>query len=122
MEISLDAPSGKYQIQSYESGRIIINQTPYQGCILLSPDQLETLDSIQKVTDISQQQLKEWRLLDHEVVILGTGKTLEFPDWGLLEAAQLIGRPLEVMATDAACRTFTILASEGRKVLALLLI
>ncbi len=120
MEIALDQASSQYQIQSYQDGLITINQQAYQGGILLAPNHLLTLDSIKQASDIDRQQLVAWNLSDYEVVILGTGKTLQFPDWELIEAAQLMGRPLEVMATDAACRTFTVLAGEGRNVLAIL--
>ncbi|MCW9029766.1 MAG: Mth938-like domain-containing protein [Kangiella sp.] len=64
--------------------------------------------------------LRELDIGSYEVVILGTGANQEFPSWDLLETAQMMGTPLEVMATDAACRTYTILASDGRNVLALL--
>ena len=57
-----------------------------------------------------------------ELVILGTGRQLRFPppDWLAPFARRRIG--LESMDTAAACRTYNILAGEGRKVLAALLL
>lgn len=57
-----------------------------------------------------------------ELVIFGSGSRLRFPPPAFLRAlmAQRIG--LETMDTLAACRTYNILAGEGRRVLAALLI
>lgn len=57
-----------------------------------------------------------------EVLVLGSGERLRFahPSLGARLAAAGIG--LETMDTAAACRTYNILAGEGRHVLAVLLI
>jgi uncharacterized protein len=57
-----------------------------------------------------------------EIVLLGTGGTLRFPHPRLVRALAEAGVGLEVMDTAAACRTFNILAAEGRKVVAALLL
>src|SRR4030095_7684301 len=63
-------------------------------------------------------------LLAHapEIVLLGTGNTLRFPHPRLLRALAEAQVGIEVMDTAAACRTFNILAAEGRKVVAALMI
>ncbi|MDP1968057.1 MAG: MTH938/NDUFAF3 family protein, partial [Burkholderiaceae bacterium] len=55
-------------------------------------------------------------------VIFGSGQRLRFPPTPWLQA--LIGRRigLETMDTGAACRTYNILAGEGRSVVAALLL
>ncbi|MEO7160702.1 MAG: Mth938-like domain-containing protein [Polaromonas sp.] len=60
--------------------------------------------------------------LKPELVIFGSGKRLQFPPPAFLRGlmAQRIG--LETMDTLAACRTYNILAGEGRHVIAALLI
>ena len=57
-----------------------------------------------------------------ELVILGTGSRQKFPPaaWLAPFAQRRIG--LETMDTAAACRTYNVLASEGRKVVAALLL
>jgi uncharacterized protein len=57
-----------------------------------------------------------------EIVLLGTGGTLRFPHPRLTEALIRAQIGVEVMDTPAACRTYNILASEGRKVAAALLL
>ncbi len=51
-----------------------------------------------------------------ELVIFGSGKRLRFPKPLWLQTLVGKGIGLETMDTAAACRTYNILASEGRKV------
>ncbi|MGL6295748.1 MAG: Mth938-like domain-containing protein, partial [Plesiomonas sp.] len=55
-----------------------------------------------------------------EVVLLGTGKTIRFPHPKLYQALAAAHIGLDVMDTGAVCRTFNILTSENRKVVALI--
>ena len=56
---------------------------------------------------------------DHqpEVVLLGMGQQLRFPPQDCLSVLQQQNLGYEVMDTPAACRTFNVLAAEGRDVL-----
>lgn len=60
--------------------------------------------------------------MNAEVVIFGSGKRNRFPPAAWLQPliAKRIG--LETMDTAAACRTYNILAGEGRRVVAALLL
>lgn len=120
MDISLDKSSGRYQITSYTNHCITINDTGYSEPITVTLDTLEKGQLPKEVIDIDEALLKALKIDRYEAVLLGTGEELKQASWDLLEAAQLIGAPLEVMSTAAACRTFTVLASEGRRVLAIL--
>ena len=58
-----------------------------------------------------------------EVVLLGMGHQLRFPPQDCLSVLQQQNLGYEVMDTPAACRTFNVLAAEGRDViLAMLMI
>lgn len=61
------------------------------------------------------------QLDDCELVLFGSGHRLRFipPSWTVHLSTRRIG--FETMDTLAACRTYNILSSEGRKVMALLL-
>lgn len=56
-----------------------------------------------------------------ELVIFGSGERLRFPPPAFLRGLMAARIGVETMDTIAACRTYNILASEGRKVLAALL-
>lgn len=60
--------------------------------------------------------------LSPELVVFGSGARLRFPrpEWLAALAARGIG--VETMDTQAACRTYNILAGEGRHVVAALLL
>lgn len=59
---------------------------------------------------------------DAEIVIFGSGQRLRFPrpEWLQSLMARRIG--METMDTQAACRTYNILAGEGRNVIVALLL
>lgn len=56
----------------------------------------------------------------YELVILGTGQRQSFLPLALLRPFMQLGLPVECMSTPAACRTYNIVAAEGRRVLAAL--
>ena len=120
MDISLDKNSGDYLIRSYSEGVITINGNDYQEPLAVSLDFLTQDKLPNNIEEISPEILKNLDIQQYEAVLLGTGATLEQPSWESIEAAQMMKAPLEVMSTGAACRTFTVLASEGRRVLAIL--
>jgi uncharacterized protein len=57
-----------------------------------------------------------------EILIWGTWGKPKFPSQQVLMSFSQQGIGLESMDTAAACRTFNILANEGRKVCAILLL
>lgn len=71
---------------------------------------------------LSETDFSPWANSGAELVLFGSGQKLRFakPQW--LQALISQGVGVETMDTPAACRTYNILASEGRKVVALLLI
>lgn len=60
--------------------------------------------------------------LDPEVMLLGTGARLRWPVAGLARAVNARGVGFEVMDTATACRTYNVLALEGRRVVAALIL
>jgi uncharacterized protein len=60
--------------------------------------------------------------LGAELIIFGSGARIRFPQAAWLQALMAQRTGVETMDTAAACRTYNILASEGRHVVAALLI
>jgi len=54
--------------------------------------------------------------------LIGTGARFQFPEPALLAPLQKAGIGVEVMDTQAACRTYNILLGEGRSVAAALIL
>jgi uncharacterized protein len=72
--------------------------------------------------DLNEAHFELLAKIKPELVILGTGFKLRFPTAQLTKELALHRIGLEIMDTQAACRTYNILAGEGRHVLAALLI
>lgn len=67
---------------------------------------------------LSAAHLADLKSLEMEVLLLGTGRQIRFPAAGQMAALVELGVGYEVMDSAAACRTYNILAGEGRKVVA----
>ena len=72
--------------------------------------------------DLALGHFEQLARLDCEVLIFGSGSRIRFPQAAWLQPliARRIG--IETMDTAAACRTYNILAQEGRSVAAALLL
>ena len=71
---------------------------------------------------LSEKDFSPWSDSGAELIVFGSGQKLRFPQAQWLRHLAHRGIGVETMDTPAACRTYNILASEGRKVVALLLI
>jgi len=124
----------KLTIQSYSSGEINIalsgNQSEQQSpnstqCMttsfILTPHTVVQNWLYDKVADLNAESFEP--LIEHqpELVVLGTGEKLSFPDHQALMSFHKAGIGVEVMNTASACRTFNVLVSENRFVVAGLL-
>lgn len=74
-----------------------------------------------RVSDLQGEDFAEVLVYRPQVVLLGTGGRIRFPSPALYRNLTAAGIGVEVMDTGALCRTFNALASEGRKVAALVL-
>lgn len=71
---------------------------------------------------LTPSHFEQLAALDGELVIFGSGQRLRFPRPEWLQSLILRRIGVETMDTQAACRTYNILAGEGRNVIAALLL
>lgn len=120
MLLTQDQNTATYQIQSFEPGRIQVNRQWLEHSILICQDACLPLEvkSLGQLTPQTFKPLLEW---DNEIVLLGTGPNMLIPPAELLAPfyEQSIG--IEFMDSYAACRTYSVLTSESRKVGAIIL-
>lgn len=121
MQLRLDTNTDGTVVQAYDKGIIKVNGQTFSSSLILTSTAVETHWTPQVVTELETTHLLQLLDSDPEVVLLGTGERLRFPDVQLLAAVTAKGVGIEVMDTGSACRTFNILASEGRRVTAGLL-
>ncbi|MDH3980925.1 MAG: Mth938-like domain-containing protein [Gammaproteobacteria bacterium] len=119
MRFHQDTATGN-SIQSYSERGIVIDDKLITHSVLINPDTVRAW-SPGCVADLSQEHFAEITALRPGIVILGSGATLIFPPAPFLVGLQNQGIGVEVMANDAAIRTFNVLLSEDRRVLLALL-
>lgn len=122
MELNLDTGEGRYQIRAYGKNFIQVNEQKISHSIIITPNQLIDPWPPRSLADLNAEYVQLILGLNPSIVLLGSGERLAFPDPALLNVfyQQKIG--IEIMNNGAACRTYSVLMSEGRKVAAALLI
>jgi uncharacterized protein len=121
VEFNLEVPQNQFFIRSVSEKGVCVNHDFFNRPFIISGQRIVPEWNITCVDDINEESLQAVFDLEPEVILIGTGKTQVF----LPPATQFhffrrnIG--FEVMTTDAACRTFNVLATEGRHVVAALL-
>ena len=110
------------QIRAYQPGRITVNETSLTHSFIVASDQLVTDWPPQRFEDLTAEHLKAALALDPEILIIGTGDKQRFLSGELMGALSRGTMGIELMDTAAACRTYNVLLSEGRKVVAAILV
>ncbi len=117
MKLLLNSPNQSHLIHSCNKNangfQIRIGDAIYNESIILTPENLE-MWAVTQVSDLKEEDFARFAVLDAEVVILGTGNTIVFPNPAIMKPLINIGIGVEVMDTAAACRTYNILLSDGR--------
>ncbi|MES9924047.1 MAG: Mth938-like domain-containing protein [Candidatus Thiodiazotropha endolucinida] len=120
MKFILDEASDGLSIQRYDQGEVTVSGVIYrENCIVL-PDRIISAWRPGSFLDLRQEDFSFLAELAPEIVILGTGDKQHFPHPSLTQPLMQNQVGLEVMTTAAACRTYNILMSEGRRVAAAL--
>jgi uncharacterized protein len=117
MKLHLANTRNSHAFTAYGPGYLAVNGIRYEHSLLVFPD-------------INPEKWPELlaagaaALLEHkpEIIVFGTGTQQQMPGQELLRALAGSGTGFEVMATAAGCRTFNILAAEGRRVLGAMLL
>jgi uncharacterized protein len=122
MKLNLAAAGVRNLFTAYGEGYVMVNRTRYEASLIMLPDEPVESWPIRAVEELTEAHFAP--ILTHrpEIVLLGTGATLQFPAREIRRALANMQIGVEIMDTFAACRTYNILASEGRKVAAALLL
>ena len=108
-------------IRSYEPGRIQIGERWLHGHLIVAPENLIEDWRVGEPAGVTVADLEPALALTAEIVLLGTGASLVWPEADLMSELAACGVGLEIMSTPAACRTFNVLVHEQRRVVAALL-
>lgn len=122
MKIQRDENTGAFTINSFEPGHIVVNKQSYHNSVVLSRDQFFSDWEPQNVTELDPEHFSRILELQPEVILLGTGSNIVFPELAILAPIHRAKIGVEIMDSSAACRTFNLLAAEDRNVVAAVLI
>lgn len=89
---------------------------------LLAPDRLVEDWPVVDINGFDEEAIAAILALEPEVVLLGTGVRQIFPSHATRAALLRRGIGIEVMDNAAACRTYNLLADEGRRVVAAIML
>ena len=118
MKLQLEA-GGALTVRWWRPGELRIGKDVWREPVLVTPEEVRpwALGDDEPVTLDHLAPLIEEQ---PDIIILGTGEVQRFPDHDIVGKLLVKGIGLEVMDTGAACRTYNVLASEGRAVAAAL--
>ena len=120
MRFSQDSSDGN-SIQACRRGEIIINERKINCSVIITADEIIEWDP-QHFDAITAEHIDQLADYQPEIIILGTGEYQQFPAPHITAGLLSQGIGAEIMNTDAACRTFNVLLSEDRRVVAAMIL
>jgi uncharacterized protein len=121
VKFTLESNAAVNLITAYGGGEIVLRERTVRGSAIITPDRIIEW-APRAIEEVDLAALEIALVLAPDIVVLGTGERLYFPAAGLRARVQARGIGIEVMDTNAACRTYNVLVLEGRNVAAALLL
>ena len=115
----------KYDVQTisaYGPGWIAVNGEKRLVSTVLGSKGLRLDWQVARFEDLTPAHFSQLADTGAELILFGSGRRLRFPPPAWLAGLMTMRIGLETMDTPAACRTYNILAGEGRNVVAALLL
>ena len=114
--------SDAQSISGYGPGWVGVNGEKITASVIISSRGERLAWPADRFEDLGAEHFAQLATVQAEVVIFGSGSRIRFPQAAWLQPliARRIG--VETMDTAAACRTYNILAQEGRDVAVALLL
>lgn len=118
MQLTLERPDYAYTLRGADGRHALVNERSLEASFIVAPDALVESWPVTDITAMRPADLDPLLALAPEIVLLGSGETQAFPPAEVMAACLQRGIGLEAMTNAAAARTFNVLASEGRRVVA----
>ncbi len=118
MQLSLNRPGEYLFVRKVGAEAITVVDRDLAGSFILTPDRAIEGWPVLAVSDIDETAIAPIVELKPAVFILGTGPRIVFPAQSVLAEFLRRGIGIEVMDNAAAARTFNVLVSESRRVVA----
>ena len=118
MKFAQDSQEDGYVITAYDDNSVSINGKSFTQSLVVASTRLNENWNIADIKLLSSSHIEEILSFQPELVIIGTGNRLFFPEIEIYSGIIKHGIGVDFMDTGAACRTYNILMSEGRDVVA----
>jgi len=118
MDLVQERPDYDFVLRAADGRSALVNDRRLQSSFIIAPDRLVEDWAAAPIAELEPGQLEPLLALGPEVLVIGTGDAQGFPPPRTLAACLARGVGLEAMNNAAAARTFNVLASEGRRVVA----
>jgi uncharacterized protein len=122
MKFHLATAPGLNLFTGYGTGYVAVNGVRHESSLVVLPERIIDPWEAPAFESLAPPHFEFLCGLGVEVILLGTGARLRFPPVSLQKIVLQSGTGLETMDAMAACRTYNILATEGRKVAAAILL
>lgn len=107
-------------VDAYSEGFVVVNKVTYNSSLILCATDIIEDWPPETCSELTPHHLHQVISLDPEIVILGTGSKIIFPDNEIMQPISSNRIGYEIMDTGAACRSYNFLVAEGRHVVAAL--
>ena len=118
MKLQLENQSSGYQVGSFSDKAVVIGEMRYTASFIVTPGQVVGDWPPQHPDQLTIDDFEIILALEPELILVGTGNELRFPDSVILKGVIRAGIGIDFMDSRAVCRTYNILAAEGRHVAA----
>ena len=118
MQLNLERPDYAFSLRGADGAHALVNDRVLRSSFVIAPDTLVEGWPVFDARTMEASHLDALLALQPELVLLGTGATQVFPPPAVLAACLTRHLGIEVMSNDAAARTYSVLAAEGRRVVA----
>ena len=118
MQLNLERPDYTWYLRGADGEHALVNERIVRTSFVIAPDALVEGWPAIDAAALTASQLEPLFALHPELVVLGTGAAQVFPPPMILAAFLTRGLGIEVMSNSAAARTYSVLAGEGRRVVA----
>lgn len=118
MQLNLEQPDYRYFLRGADGSSARVNEQRLLRSFIIAPNALVEDWPVTDARTLTASDLAPVFALQPEVILLGTGASQIFPSAAVLATCLQRSIGLEVMTNAAAARTYSVLAGEGRRVAA----
>ena len=118
MQLTLERPDYAYALRGADGRHAQVNDRSLTCSFIIAPDALVEFWPVGDVATMRPADLESLFALQPELILLGSGEAQAFPPAEIIATCLRRGIGLETMTNAAAARTYNVLAGEGRRVVA----